>query len=193
MDPHDFVTQRCSFTSPRKILFIGTLGSGKTTLAEYLARDTGFPYASIDACRVRYSNSTVEGEDCAWDHFLEICGRPAPGILEFSGMGPHVDEVRDALHGSGIPGTVIWLVLPLDTCITRAMQRKKNIPAPYQWAPIEYAVPAIHDAIEYSWERTWCREDGFHVIRQEFSETASVAEIYTVIREICCKFYTWVM
>lgn len=107
MDPHDFVTQRGSFTSPRKILFIGTLGSGKTTLAEYLARDTGFPYASIDACRVRYSNSTVEGEDAAWDHFLEICGRPVPAILEFSGRGPRVDEVRDALYWPAIPSQTI--------------------------------------------------------------------------------------
>ena len=188
MDPHDFCTAGKLVISPRKILLIGTLGSGKTTLAEYLARDTGFPYASIDACRVSYSNSTVEGEVSAWDHFLEICGRPVPGILEFSGMGPHVGEVRDALRGSGIPATVIWLVIPPGTCITRAMQRKKDIPAPYQWAPIEYAVPAINDAIEYSWERTWCR--GFHAIRQEFSETASVADMYTVIREICCKFYT---
>jgi len=62
------------------------------------------------------------------------------------------------------------------------MQRKKNIPAPYQWAPIEYAVPTIHDAIEYSWDTVWSREPGFHAVRQEFRETASVAEIYTGIK-----------
>ena len=97
MDPHDFCNAERLVISPRKILLIGTMGSGKTTLAEYLARDTGFPYASIDACRIRYSNSTVEGEDSAWDHFLELCSRPAPEILEFSGGGPHVDEVRKNL------------------------------------------------------------------------------------------------
>ena len=182
MDPHDFCTAERLVIPLRKILLIGTLGSVKTTLAEYLAQVTGFPYASIDACRIRYEDNTIAGEDCAWDHFLEICGRPTPGILEFSGMGPHVDEVRDALRGSGIPVTIIWLLLPLDVCITRAMQRKKSVPAPYQWAPIENAVPAIHDAIEYSWERTWCREEGFHAVRQEFRETASVAEIYSGIK-----------
>jgi deoxyadenosine/deoxycytidine kinase len=40
---------------PRKILIIGTLGSGKTTVAQRLARDTGFPYASIDDCRITAS------------------------------------------------------------------------------------------------------------------------------------------
>lgn len=53
--------------SPQKILVIGTLGSGKTTLAKYLKRDTGFQYASIDECRIRFGDGTVSGEDCAWD------------------------------------------------------------------------------------------------------------------------------
>jgi len=182
MDPHDFCNVGKLMIGPRKILLIGTLGSGKTTLAECLARDTGFPYASIDECRVRYGDNTLSGEDCAWDHFLEACGRPAPGILEFSGGGPHVDEVRESLLYSTIPVSVIWLVLPPGTCITRAMQRKKNIPAPFQWAPTEDAIPAVHDSIEYAWDHVWSREPCFHALRQEFSDTASVADIYTVIK-----------
>ena len=173
--------------SPQKILVIGTLGSGKTTLAEYLARDTGFPYASIDECRIRYGDGTVSGEDCAWDHFLEICGRSSPGILEFSGGGPHVDEVRKNLLCSRLPVSVIWLVLPLDTCITRALQRQKNIPAPFLWGPIEYSVPAIHDSIEFAWNSVWSREPGFHATRQEFRSTTSVGDMYSVIREICLR------
>jgi hypothetical protein len=182
MDLHDSCNAEIT---PRKILLIGTMGSGKTTLAEHLARDTGFPYASIDTCRIRYSNSTVEGEDCAWDHFLELCSRPAPGILEFSGGGPHVDEVRKNLLSSTIPVSVIWLVLPLDTCLTRALQRQENIPSPFPWGPVEYSVPAIHDTIEWAWEVVWSREPGFHATRQEFGSTTSVGEMYSVIREIC--------
>ena len=171
--------------SPRKILVIGTLGSGKTTLAEYLARDTGFPYASIDECRIRFGDGTVSGEDCAWDHFLDICGNSTPAILEFSGGGPHVDEVRKNLLCSTIPVSVIWLVLPMDTCITRALQRQKNIPAPFTWGPIEYSVPAIHDSIEFAWDSVWSREPGFHATRQVFTGTTSVGDRYSVIREIC--------
>jgi len=185
MDPHDFCNPERLVISPRKILLIGTLGSGKTTLAEYLARDTGFPYGSIDECRTRYSNSTVEGEDCAWDHFLELCSRPAPGILEFSGGGPHVDEVRKNLLDSTIPVSVIWLMLPLDTCVTRALKRQKNIPWPFPWGPVEYSVPAIHDSIEFAWECVWSGEPGFHAMRQEFGSSVSVGEMYSVVREIC--------
>jgi hypothetical protein len=185
MDPHFFCNSNKLDISPRKILIIGTLGSGKTTLAKYLARDTGFSYSSIDECRIRYGDGTVEGEDCAWEHFLEMCSRPTLGILEFSGGGPHVDEVRKNLISSTIPVSVIWLVLPLDTCITRALNRQKNIPAPFPWGPIEYSVPAIHDSVEFEWNNVWCREPGFRATRLEFLSTTSVAEMYSVIREIC--------
>ena len=127
---------------PRKILIIGTLGSGKTTLAELLARDTGYPYVSIDNCRIHYGDGTPSGEERAWEHFLAICRKPAPGILEFSGMGSHVGEVRSNLLRSTIPVSVIWLVLPLDICIARASQRQKKIPSPFPWAPVAYSVTA---------------------------------------------------
>jgi hypothetical protein len=185
MDPHDFCIPERLVISPRKILLIGTLGSGKTTIAEYLAQDTGFLYASIDECRVRYADGTVEGEDSAWDHFLELCGRSAPQILEFSGGGPRVDEVRTNLLDSTIPVSVIWLVLPPGTCITRALQRQKNIPAPFPWGPVEYSVPAINNSIEFAWDNVWSREPGFRATRQEFGSSVSVGEMYSVVREIC--------
>ena len=171
--------------SPKKILLIGTLGSGKTTVAQRLARDTGFPYASIDGCRIRYGDGTAGGEERAGENFLAICRKPAPGILECCGLGPHVEEVRDDLLCSTIPVSVIWLVLPLDTCIVRASQRQKKIPSPFQWAPVAYSVPFIHDAIEYFWERIRSREPSFHALRQEFSGTTSAARMYSVIRKIC--------
>ena len=68
----DFCNAERLVIGPQKILLIGTLGSGKTTLAELLARDTGFPYASIDVCRIRYGDGTVSGEDSALDHFLIV-------------------------------------------------------------------------------------------------------------------------
>jgi len=169
---------------PQKILIIGTLGSGKTTVAQLLALDTGFPYASIDECRVRYGDGTVSGEESAWDHFLEFCREPSPGILEFCGLGPHGEEVRDDLLCSTIPVSVIWIVLPLDTCITRASQQQKTIPYPFPWAPVAYSVPLIHDGIGFAWDTVWSRESRFHATKQEFPATDSISEMYTAIRDL---------
>jgi hypothetical protein len=101
------------------------------------------------------------------------------------GMGPHGEEVRDNLLCSAIPVSVIWLVLPLETCITRALQRQKKIPAPFRWAPVEYSVPLIHDGIGFAWDIIWSREPHFHATRQEFLGTVSVDEMYSAIRKIC--------
>jgi hypothetical protein len=178
------VSQEKLKIQPRKILIIGTLGSGKTTIAELLARDTGFLYASIDDCRIRYGDGTPGGEDRAWEKFLAICRKPMPGILEFCGMGPHVEEVRDNLLCSTIPVSVIWLVLPPGTCIARASQRQKNVPFPFPWAPVANSVPIIHDGIDFAWDILWSRESHFHAVRQEFSGTPSMSEMYSAIREL---------
>jgi hypothetical protein len=184
MDAHGLSAEKQKI-KPQKILIIGTLGSGKTTVAQQLAQDTGFPYASIDGCRIRYGDGTVEGEEWAWEKFLEICRKPAPGILEFCGMGIHALEVRDNLLCSTVPVSVIRLELPLDTCIARVSQRQKKIPYPFPWAPFAYSVPLINDGIDISWEIVWNSESHFHATRLEFSGTASVDEMYSAIREIC--------
>ncbi len=171
--------------NPGKVLLIGTLGSGKTTLAELLARAFFIPYASIDACRVRFGDGTMTGEDCAWEHFLKLCKMPGPYVLEFSGMGPHAREVRDTLVQSATPVLVIWLVLPADICRARARQRKKTVPFPYPLAPVEYAVPAIHAATGDAWDTIWNTEPRFRAERLEFSGTESAGEIYSVVRRIC--------
>lgn len=169
----------------QKILLIGTLGSGKTTLAKCLAWDYAIPYASIDECRGIHGNGTMAGEDTAWEHFLCQCRQPGPGVLEFSGMGPHAYDVRDYLLLSATQVTVIWSVLPVEVCIARARNRQKTIPFPYPLAPIEYAVPAIHAALEDTWDIVWKSEPRFHTIKLEFLESASVAEMYSAIKKTC--------
>ena len=169
----------------QKILFIGTLGSGKTTLADCLARDTGFPYASIDECRLRYADGTVEGEERAWDHFLCSCSQPEGTVLEFSGIGPRAMEVRDSLLESSVTVTIIWPVLPLDVCIMRARNRQKVIPFPYPLAPVDRGVPAIHDAVTVAWEIIWNKESQFHAKRLEFSGTEAPARVYSRVRRAC--------
>ena len=114
---------------PQKILLIGTLGSGKTTVAQLLARDTGFPYASIDTCRIRYGDGTVEGEERAWENFLALCRSPHRESWNSAAWAPMWWKSGITFSAPQIPVSVIWLVLPPDTCIARASQRQKKIPA----------------------------------------------------------------
>lgn len=162
-----------------KILIIGTLGAGKTTLARALSDETGHPYTSIDDCRIGYSDGTIDGEETAWRYFLKACSDPSPAILEFSGMGPYACLVRDALLSSKLEVAIIWIDCPHDLCIERATKREIIIPAPYVWAPIDYSVPAIHSGIEIAWEEIWSAEPSFHARRLVFSHDALSIEVYT--------------
>ncbi len=161
-----------------KILIIGTLGAGKTTLARVLSHETGHPYTSIDDCRIGYSDGTIVGEETAWRYFLKPCSDTFPAILEFSGGGPYVCLVRDALLSSKMPVAIIWIDYPHDLCIDRASKRDATIPAPYVWAPIDYSVPAIHSGIEVAWEEIWGFEPSFHARRMTFSRDALPCEVY---------------
>lgn len=165
----------------RKILFIGTLGAGKTTVAMDLAKRTGYLYTSIDECRIRYSDSTFHGEDSAWQHFLTTCADSAPCILEFSGGGPHVYEVHEALLNSGLPISIIWLDLPLDICIERASLRQNNVPAPFPWGPIDTSARAIYSGIESAWNTLWYAEPRFHAMRIRFQGNTSYSEMYATV------------
>ncbi len=161
-----------------KILIIGTLGVGKTTLARALSHETGYPYTSIDDCRIGYSDGTIVGEETAWRYFLKACSDISPAILEFSGGGPYVCPVRDALLSSKMPVAIIWVDFPHDLCIERASKRESIVPAPYVWAPIDYSVPAIHSGIEVAWEEIWSFEPSFHARRMAFSRDALSTEVY---------------
>lgn len=166
----------------RKVLIIGTLGAGKTTLAQALSQETGYSYVSIDDCRIRYSDGTFDGEDVAWHYFLLACRDPSPKILEFSGGGPHVCEVRDALLYSGITVIIIWIDIPHDLCIQRALKREIVIPAPFEWADVDYSVPAIYSGIKTAWERIWSAEPQFCAKKMVFSREISSREIYLKVR-----------
>ncbi|NMB79589.1 MAG: ATP-binding protein [Methanomicrobiales archaeon] len=170
--------------APGKILIIGTMGSGKTTLAGRLARDTGFLSESIDACRIRYGDGTTAGEELAWDQFLKACRSQESVILEFSGCGPHVEEVRDNLRSSGMRVSILWLAIPLESCIARSLQREQDVPYPYLWVPVEDAVPAFDYALSIAWEKVWCRVPGFQVMKFAFPGTAPASEISAVTRNV---------
>jgi len=165
----------------KKILLIGTLGAGKTTIALDLAKRTGYPYVSIDECRIQHSDSTIPGEESAWRYFLAACAEPAPGILEFSGGGPHVHEVREALLDSGLPVSIVWLDLPHETCIERASLRQKYVPAPFPWGPIDISVQAIYSSIERAWDTVWCAEPRFHTMRMRFQGSTPYPELFAKV------------
>lgn len=166
----------------KKILLIGTLGSGKTTIARLSSNATGFGMTSIDDCRERFGDGTVTGEYRAWTCFIGACNDRKPAILEFSGGGPHVYAVRQALLQSGVPIHVIWLDPPLETCIKRASNRAKEVPTPYPWGPIDESATMIYQGIVSAWDGVWTERPEINAVRMKLKGTERAAEVFKMIQ-----------
>ncbi len=81
-----------------KILIIGNIGSGKTTLGEKIQELTGYKFVQIDVLRELYLNNSVSGEYLSQFKFLKSVERKENMIFEFTGIGCHKFAVKRALE-----------------------------------------------------------------------------------------------
>ena len=68
-----------------KILIIGNLGSGKTTLGKAIQELTGFKFIQIDEIREKYLRGKVSQEYYCLHEFIQAIETNDELILEFSG------------------------------------------------------------------------------------------------------------
>ena len=111
---------------PCRVILLGMMGSGKTTLGTYLAERTGWPYHDNDALLGRATGRTarelaLESTQALRDaeaHALRLAMRePEPAIVA-AAAGVVLDPaLRGALAEAGI---VVWLHAPPDVLAERA-------------------------------------------------------------------------
>ena len=81
-----------------KILIIGNIGSGKTTLGKKIQEITGFKFVQIDELREKYLNNSVSGEYYSLHKFLKEIEDNENLILEFTGVGCHKYAIKKDLE-----------------------------------------------------------------------------------------------
>jgi len=81
-----------------KILIIGNIGSGKTTLGKKIQEITGYKFVQIDELRENYLNNSVSGEYLSLHKFLKEIEDNDNLILEFTGVGCHKHAIKKALE-----------------------------------------------------------------------------------------------
>ena len=81
-----------------KILIIGNIGSGKTTLGKKIQEFTGYKFVQIDELREKYLNNSVSGEYYSFHKFLKEIEDNENLILEFTGIGCHKYAIKKNLE-----------------------------------------------------------------------------------------------
>lgn len=166
-----------------KILIIGTLGAGKTTIAKMMAEHMGLPFVSIDRFRQLCGDGTVAGEYEAWKKFMEMCERPEGTVLEFSGAGPHTYAISEALLNSGMHVILIRLDTPPEIGIRRIKDRTSKVPTPFPWGDPHKSGNYIYKAIEKTWSEIWTAKEEIHTSMFENDGTKSIERIYYELME----------
>ena len=98
-----------------KILIIGNIGSGKTTLGKAIQEFTGFKFIQIDELRVKYLQGKVSEEYYCHYEFLKAIEAEQDLIVEFTGVGCHKFAVKKALELCKDKALIIY-------CKTRAFK-----------------------------------------------------------------------
>jgi shikimate kinase len=109
-----------------RILLIGLMGSGKTTVGRRLSRETGWLYLDNDALLREVAGMTApeliveQGEDglhlAELEAFERALAAPEPSIVGVAGWIVVDPEARARLRGAG---TVVWLRAQPATLLTR--------------------------------------------------------------------------
>lgn len=126
-----------------KVVVIGNIGAGKTTLAQALARTLGLPVTALDDCRRQHGDGTAAGEAAAWAAFLTAAGSTTSAILECTGVGPFASLLRHALAKSGTRVAFLLLRAPIATCLERIRSRTWGIPYPEFGVPLPDVVADV--------------------------------------------------
>ena len=81
-----------------KILIIGNIGSGKTTLGKKIQEISGYEFVQIDELREEYMNNSVSGEYYSLYKFIKNIEDNNNLILEFTGVGCHKYAIKRTLE-----------------------------------------------------------------------------------------------
>lgn len=150
--------EACVVKGTRRILCIGNIAAGKSTLCAALSTQINLPFFSIDECRRTYSDETPAGEANAWSQFLRLSQETMDGIFECSGGGPFVHLLRLALKSAHADLLVVYVLTPAEACRQRVHQRPVTVPYPDFGISLEATIPHVERELEKMIQTVWSRE-----------------------------------
>lgn len=147
-----------------KILIIGNIGSGKSTLGKKIQEITGFEFIQIDELREKFLNNSVSGEYYSLFQFLKNAESNQNVILEFTGVGCHKFAIRRALELNDDPKFVILCKTRIFSTIQERIKSKKfRYKNPFD-IKIENHIEYIENELKEDIIKNFWRKENFQFI-----------------------------
>lgn len=111
------------------ISIVGNIASGKTTISELLAEQTGLPVFAVDAYRIKHQAHDITKEWDAWNDLIAEIQQHPVAILESSGLSKQVKQIYSLFDEV----LIIMIDCPPRECLNRLQLRQKDgyKPVPY--------------------------------------------------------------
>lgn len=110
-----------------KILIIGNIGSGKTTLGKKIQEKISYSFIQIDELREKYFKKKVSEEYYCLYEFLRAIEDGKNVILEFTGVGCHKFAIKRALELTNDNKIIIYCKNRNFSTILERLKHKKLI------------------------------------------------------------------
>ena len=108
-----------------KIILIGNIGAGKTTIAQkILEQYKEAEFVSIDVIRKKHGDGTTEKENYCKDKFIEAIDLKTKfQIIELTGVGVLGERLFELLSNYKQPILVFYLIASLEDLLNRAKEK----------------------------------------------------------------------
>ncbi len=133
-----------------KILLLGSIASGKTTIAkQFVKLYSEFEYQAIDDYRKHFGDNSMKGESLAQEQFLESISNNKTQIIEASGLGEVGKRILEIIKEIDTNILIVVLYLSETEIKNRLTNRNWDIPFPDKQKNLDNIISTINYGIEF--------------------------------------------
>ncbi|MDI1254554.1 MAG: hypothetical protein PSV16_00510 [Flavobacterium sp.] len=148
-----------------KIIILGNIGSGKTTILKKLNQNIHFDEVIIDEFRIKYGDNSLEGETLAREHFYSVIKENKNQFIECTGVGDVATKLYQQLKEYNEHILLLILLAHKEICLERIENRIWNIPFPFKDELLSSKVARIEKTLSLD------------AIKREFSQKGNLTII----------------
>ncbi len=167
-----------------KILIIGNIGSGKTTLGKKIQEITGFKFVQIDDLREKYLRNAVSEEYYCLYQFVKQIEKNKDIILEFTGAGCHKFAIKKVLELSKLKAIIIVCLTRDFSTIEKRAESKKFSYEPIFPVDVKEHIHFVDEEIQKDLSEKFWENAGFEVLRYYMDDLNDLTNNVEDLRKI---------